>query len=536
METRQELLEDALRRWQRDDHAGALEQLVAVWRDWRAPALGDLICRLTTRASQTRDPIRPTSSQSAAEAWRQVEALADPLDLPRLLEPIPKATTGLQAERMKALLARPPHPLVTRAIVGWWEARTVTVWFAEVVAWLEQVGDPGVAARLVAMAPGRMQATKYVGRRNAPLLVELALKAAAWSPPPATAGESQALEAFAALDAPSPASATDVPALFARVFAEPADDTLRALLADVLLSRGDPRGEFISLQLARGDAAPTKRERQLEAQWTDAWLGPLAKCFRKGVVFRRGFPAEGAYEKSGDPSWPAWSTFEALDLAPASGFVGGGLPILLNAPLRSLVRVTGIGRPTLDADETGRTLSSLPRVPWTTLGLQCVEGFRPVVAQLLTDDRFPLVTALELGAMPSWGRPSDALVADVVALPWLSRLSRLRVVCGLAGHEAALATKVPTVELSDLGEWCVVTLHRQSGVLDIALRGLAVKALELASFALERLGASVSSVRVSAPRCTANGTVLKSGARQLDLAPLVVRVQQLGLKAEWPWS
>ncbi len=52
--------------------------------------------------------------------------------------------------------------------------------------------------------------------------------------------------------------------LLAQVFADPASDAPRAVYGDWLVARGDPRGEFIALQLARRtrapDAAAVRRE------------------------------------------------------------------------------------------------------------------------------------------------------------------------------------------------------------------------------------------------------------------------------------
>src|SRR5690606_19901806 len=76
---------------------------------------------------------------------------------------------------------------------------------------------------------------------------------------------------------------------------DPSDDTARMVLADWLLSHGDPFGELISLQLRRLEHEPSReawaRERALLAEHAMTWLGPLARLVRKrGLVFERGFP------------------------------------------------------------------------------------------------------------------------------------------------------------------------------------------------------------------------------------------------------
>ena len=46
--------------------------------------------------------------------------------------------------------------------------------------------------------------------------------------------------------------------MFAEVFADPANDDKRLVLADALSEAGDPRGEFITLQLAHAAGRMTR--------------------------------------------------------------------------------------------------------------------------------------------------------------------------------------------------------------------------------------------------------------------------------------
>ncbi len=79
------------------------------------------------------------------------------------------------------------------------------------------------------------------------------------------------------------------------IIEEPDDDGLRLIYADWLEERGDPRGEFIRLEveLARGVEdearrfAMTARRDALEQQFADAWLGSLGPNLHRGQ-FRRG--------------------------------------------------------------------------------------------------------------------------------------------------------------------------------------------------------------------------------------------------------
>lgn len=106
--------------------------------------------------------------------------------------------------------------------------------------------------------------------------------------------------------------------LFANVWASPNEDAPREVLADWLIEHGDPRGEYIGLQLARarGSATPEtrRRERALLKQHQREWLGPIAPFVRPtSVTFERGFVVGCTlrFVKEADDSatfHPAWST------------------------------------------------------------------------------------------------------------------------------------------------------------------------------------------------------------------------------------
>src|SRR5207249_8646914 len=64
--------------------------------------------------------------------------------------------------------------------------------------------------------------------------------------------------------------------LRAAVYADPGADEPRAMYADYLMSRGDPRGELVALQLGRARGGPvTDRERTLVERHGAACTEPL---------------------------------------------------------------------------------------------------------------------------------------------------------------------------------------------------------------------------------------------------------------------
>jgi uncharacterized protein (TIGR02996 family) len=76
----------------------------------------------------------------------------------------------------------------------------------------------------------------------------------------------------------------------AAICAEPEDDLPRLIYADWLDDRGDPRGEFIRLQLSEqvGEPANVARVAELEKLYGRKWAGPFAD-WAYMVGFRRGF-------------------------------------------------------------------------------------------------------------------------------------------------------------------------------------------------------------------------------------------------------
>lgn len=125
--------------------------------------------------------------------------------------------------------------------------------------------------------------------------------------------------------------------LYEQVFAKPDDDGPRVVLADHLSELGDPRGEFIAIQLAEPDE-PTGlakiRAKQLKRHY-EAWLP--AGVQRSTAVFRRGFLYACRWTAPTDPTHRAWKPVEQLACATVAGlaefdrrplFAGDPLPRL----------------------------------------------------------------------------------------------------------------------------------------------------------------------------------------------------------------
>ncbi len=114
--------------------------------------------------------------------------------------------------------------------------------------------------------------------------------------------------------------------LLAAVQAEPHELAHRQVYADFLLERGDPRGEFIALQLAehRGELSRRGqlRMRALAREHKHAWLREIIAALKASrVVFERGFLSKARFRRHVRPEElelgsPLWATVEWLEHAP----------------------------------------------------------------------------------------------------------------------------------------------------------------------------------------------------------------------------
>jgi uncharacterized protein (TIGR02996 family) len=123
---------------------------------------------------------------------------------------------------------------------------------------------------------------------------------------------------------------------------DPDDDGLRLIYADWLEERGDPRGEFIRVQVELARTPPSdprvplwkKREHQLLAANRDAWVRPLRELLQEDAASLRDWRLVGGSRHDGDGlfrrGFPEKLTLEVRT------FVERGESLLRLAPLRHL--------------------------------------------------------------------------------------------------------------------------------------------------------------------------------------------------------
>ena len=96
----------------------------------------------------------------------------------------------------------------------------------------------------------------------------------------------------------------ELDAALAAVAAGPSDESLKRVLADLLLERGDPRGEFVLLQLliAENQASGSMRQRaqELWRRHRKAWMADAADVL-EDVSLEGGFPVSASIKRSATP-------------------------------------------------------------------------------------------------------------------------------------------------------------------------------------------------------------------------------------------
>jgi uncharacterized protein (TIGR02996 family) len=266
---------------------------------------------------------RPQASYYEAEGiWLRRARDRDPADLDVLLD-VPLPWFGDAHARIDQLAKRDPDPRLARlldlALAYPNEGAKLFDRIANVLA--SHVASPGLRDRL--------DAIERLGPRHAAAIAELreAIPASRPADPALLAEAEAATRVRAELDA-----------LHVQVASHPEDLGLRAVLADALQSAGDPRGEFIALQLAIANGATDPKLHRRVALLLDAhfaiWTEELPGLASDGSRFESGVLVAARFE--GTPQGlalsagrPVWSTVEELDLSLRDLELG---PIVRGAP------------------------------------------------------------------------------------------------------------------------------------------------------------------------------------------------------------
>ncbi|MCP3102216.1 TIGR02996 domain-containing protein [Myxococcus sp. K15C18031901] len=226
----------------------------------------------------------------------------------------------------------------------------------------------------------------------------------------------------------TPARAVDADALLAQVLEKPEDDELRAVLADVLLEAGHPRGELLSLQLAARERTLTpterKREKQLLQDSRAELLGPLDAALKPESTFSRGFLSRAVLKQGNATSiataiaksvgHPLWATVEHLEGR-------GDRDVTLHPVMKAL---RSLAHSDLGPVKLARHLPHLESIVCRSPE----DGW----AEVIQDEKaFPRLRVLDV---PVFTRQLEAMLTS----PLIARLEQLQVrVQGLHGPDAA---------------------------------------------------------------------------------------------------
>jgi uncharacterized protein (TIGR02996 family) len=268
----------------------ARDALVEAWRDRRSPAIAVLVERIAARApDELTTRLAQTITSRVATTLERVIALRG-IDDPRV--------SGFAIATLSCL------PFASTSAVGL---------IGELIDRVAALRDSRLFEHRWAIDGQISSRIKlYPKRSNLQYRLRLALAAVGDAIEP-TSDELDLVQSLA------PARTAE--SLLADIHANPDDNAPRLVLADLLLERGDPRGELIAMQLARGEKPASKRERELLAKHGKEWLGILAPVLgwrRTRTEFRRGFLAVADIIKSVDRKLmslydhPAWATIEEL--------------------------------------------------------------------------------------------------------------------------------------------------------------------------------------------------------------------------------
>jgi uncharacterized protein (TIGR02996 family) len=306
------------------DQVAALERLLDAWRDARHPRIADLIDAVSARIET--QPIGAQSAKALNEKWLAGAKKASPAELGALLATPWPPKWQLALPRVEALLAH-DDPRVAMALARLfesapWDSHTSDALYRPLLSQLAKLGDlrvlPTLERERERVRSKHWRETTLPAAKRA----ESALKKQ--EVPALTAREAKLVEELEKR-LPSTQRKSDEE-LLAAIYAAPHDDAPRAVYADVLAERGDPRGEFIALQLAHANGRATpesrRRERALLTKYEKQWLGRFERFVKRPMCeFRRGFLARAVIDiehKDGpldrDLADPAWSTIETLGL------------------------------------------------------------------------------------------------------------------------------------------------------------------------------------------------------------------------------
>jgi uncharacterized protein (TIGR02996 family) len=290
-------LEGALAAVEDGDFDRALDRLLDAWSLAPLPRLADMIDRVSLRSAATRPPL-PTRGRGFERAWMQRAASRDAGELGALLSTFADAGANALRLRMRVLLRFRADPRIGREVADLLLAprhspSAAQQWLPSALALLDRHFDPRTADGLT-----RVTGLDVDNRRSTPLrrILDETIRRRTWDLGHPPAWERRTYDRLCRIDRalPTPTPVSGSERLWQAVLASPHDPHPRQVHADFLLAHGDPRGEFIALQLLEkaGELGPEGRRRMnwLERTHAAEWLHDIGWAIVPGsAIFERGF-------------------------------------------------------------------------------------------------------------------------------------------------------------------------------------------------------------------------------------------------------
>ena len=379
----------------RSDFEVALVYAIAAWRDTKHAVHADLVDAIAAKCKPA--PLAGRSKDAFQKAWLELARRAATSDDPcaiaalanGLLKSVPVREIRYLAperdvkrqrpflERIEAFGKCAADPRVAQALCGVLVKAPFSVddvggVYGPVIDLVIRLRDERSAARLRALVASPLAKTATVRDYFARALPDAAdaIDRGLRRRRPLAEEERAAAERLLAQLGAKPAPlvvsnrrAVDTDTLLADCLAHPDDDGPREVLADALLEREDPRGDFIHLQLrdARGELDEGARTRmaQLLRKHEKEWIGDLARV-TKNRVYRRGFVDEAQLLQGAAADQATWkrvavapviATIRTLHKESASEelyktfVLGPAMPLLRDIDVPSAAMLRAIARP-----------------------------------------------------------------------------------------------------------------------------------------------------------------------------------------------
>jgi uncharacterized protein (TIGR02996 family) len=296
----------------------ALERALEAWRDTRHPQLATLIAAVSERAGDVSSFPRARTSEAFDDAWQEV-ARTDPSPLATgwlagsLGAKVPHEREERNQHlhrRVARLQEREADPRIALAVLGVLSAGKFTTWplpaalklYQPLVQLVRHHGDASLA-NAVAETAEAPRASRAVARRAVTqLLRPLAEELAARSPDT----HLPQIDALLRRLLPSTGAASEgSEALLKRVYAQPADEEARLVLADAWMDEGTSRGEMVALERA-GVPASDKRVKRLVRAGLASWIGEDVSSILANPVFRLGLLHQATLRPTSSASVATW--------------------------------------------------------------------------------------------------------------------------------------------------------------------------------------------------------------------------------------